>query len=99
MITSGQSLKTMWRNLAKLAVDPRAPIGVLVQMYWVAIKGSVKALQGLDSFASDNCQKDPDKSKLLMILGFLLAAKFNDSLISEIWYLSGLELALVKRRS
>ena len=91
MITSGQSLKTICKNFAKLAVDPLAPMGVLVQTYCVAIKGRVNALQGLDSSLSESCQNEPLKSKLLIYLGFLLDAKFKLSLISEMTYLSDFE--------
>ena len=84
-MTSGQSLKTICRNFANDAVEPLAPIGVLHHTNCVARNGSVKALHGLDSSARLSCQKDPDRSKLLMIFGFRLAAKFKLSLISEIW--------------
>ena len=82
---SGQFLKTMCRNFANNAVDPLAPIGVLHQTNCVARNGSVKALHGLDSSAKLSCQNDPERSRLLMILGLRLAARLSDSLMLLIW--------------
>ena len=73
-MTSLQSWKTIWRNLAKEAVEPFAPIGVLVHINWVARKGRVKADHGLDSSANESCQNDPDRSSEEKNLGLLLPA-------------------------